>query len=276
MIYVNIQGGLGNQLFQSAFGLLVEQRSGVPARFLNHSYTNYSYGFKYELEAFPNLQNRAVPLTSIPPNALHCRENLNELASSNALDYIAGLAREHKDIVLDGYWSNEAYWGDNEGFVRALVTPVPPNSELSLLGEQIRDMNTIGIHVRRHEYGHHGVACMDYYRNALKEIRRIHGELPALVFTDEFNVCQFEFHGIPNLQVVHGDPKEPLLDFYGLCSCKHFILSNSSFSYWGAFIAETPDSIVYMPYPFCTFLSTTVLHQRAQRWHIVEGAVRRA
>ncbi|WP_079433184.1 alpha-1,2-fucosyltransferase [Zoogloea sp. LCSB751] len=276
MIYVNIQGGLGNQLFQSCFGLLVEQLSGVPARFLNHSFTNYSYGFKYELDLFPHLQNRAISPDVIPPEAIILRENQNELAPANALGQIAQFAREHKDIVLDGYWSNEAYWAGNEEFVRTLATPVPPNSELGQLGTQIRNMNAIGIHVRRHEYGHHGVARMDYYRNALKEIRRIHGDLPALVFTDEFNVCQFEFQGIPNIEVVRGDPKDPFLDFYALCSCRHFILSNSSYSYWGAFIGETPDSIVYMPYPFCTHSSATVLHQRAQRWHIVEGAVRKA
>lgn len=277
MIYVIIQGGLGNQLFQAALGLLVENICARQVKFLTHSYENYTYGFKYELEQnFPSLRGRVVSLESIPSSAVLIKEPLDGFDPKIFLGDMVQIIKQNDDVVLDGYWSKEAYWTECEALIRGALKPVPSDESLRRNGDLIKSMNCIGIHVRRYEYGHHGVAQMDYYRNALKEIRRIRGDLPAIVFTDEFNVCEFEFRNIPQVEVIRGNFQDPFADFFALSCCKHFILSNSSFSYWAAFIGETRDAIVYMPYPFCTFSNATILDKRAHQWHIVEGAVRKA
>lgn len=276
MIYLNIQGGLGNQLFQSSFGLVIREMTGQDIRLLTQSYVNYTYGFKCELaDNFPGMKELMYTGASVPEGVV-IREPASFSTAEQVLSEVAEHASRHQDVILDGYWANEAYFENHENLIRKHLTPTTPNIELQNSGETIKKENVIGVHVRRSEYGHHGVARMDYYRNSIKEIRRVFGNLPILVFTDEYNVCSFEFSKIDNLQVVRGDIRNPYDEFYLLSKCRHFVLSNSSFSFWAAFFGERPDSVIYMPYPMCVFSPVDILSSRRDRWHIVDGAVRGA
>lgn len=277
MIYINIQGGMGNQLFQSSFGLVISRLTGQDIRFLTQSYENYSYGFKYELsDNFSAMKEFFYDGIGIPDDAVILNEPEVFSSAPAILSGVVDEVAKHGDVILNGYWANEAYFQDHEDLIRQYLIPTTPSLDLQGYGQTIQQKNVIGVHVRRSEYGHHGVARMDYYRNAIKEIRRQFGDLPVLVFTDEYNVCCFEFSKVGNLQVVKGDIKNPYDEFYLLSNCRHFVLSNSSFSYWAAFFGERPDSMVYMPYPMCVFSPVDILGVRRDRWHIVDGAVRRA
>lgn len=277
MIYLIIQGGLGNQLYQAGFGLLLERLSGRQVRFLTHRFQNYSYGFHYELEHnFPHLHGRYVHPEDVPQNVYYVRESDEKFNSLVTLNGILEAIASYENLVLDGYWSDERLWDGHIDFYREILMPQPEDPEIIEMGRQIRERQHIGIHVRRHEYGHMGVAQMDYYRNALQQIRRERGALPALVFTDEYNVCNFEFQNIPDLKVIKGDSISPIRDFYALTQCSHFIASNSTFSGLATQLGETDDSIVYYPYPICVFHNGTHIDSRELRWRIVEDAVRKA
>ncbi len=277
MIYLNIQGGLGNQLFQSAFGLVISEMTGQDLCFLTQGYENYSYGFKYELsQNFPALMGRVRTSESIPEGTMVLNEPTTFSSAEKTIAEVVDHVNRNENVILNGYWPNEAYFENHEDLIRKYLTPMTSSVDLVSYGKTIQQKNVIGVHVRRSEYGHHGVARMDYYRNSIKEIRRNYGNLPILVFTDEYNVCCFEFQKIKNLQVVKGDIKNPYDEFYLLSKCRHFVLSNSSFSYWAAFFGEKPDSMIYMAYPMCVFSPVDILSSRHERWRIVDGAVRSA
>lgn len=277
MIYLTIKGGMGAQMCQAAFALMLEEKTGQSIRFLIESYTNYSYGFKYELENnFPYFEGKIVDMSQVPTSAVLVREPDENIVPTSIIEQIIEFSKKYQFLVLDGYWGMEEYYSQHEPIIRETMNPTTNDERLKRAGEIISETPHIGIHVRRNEYGHHGVAMMDYYRNSLKEIRRIHGTIPTIVFTDEYNVCVHEFRNIQNLTVNRGDSKNPFSDFYLLSKCRHFVLSNSSFSFWGAFFGEKPDSVIYFPHPFCTFNSGTILGKRAHTWHVVEGAVRKA
>ncbi|MBV2180187.1 MAG: alpha-1,2-fucosyltransferase [Castellaniella sp.] len=277
MIYINIQGGLGNQLFQSAFGLVVRHVTGEEIRFLTQSYVNYTYGFKYELSSnFPSMKEYVHTSGNIPKDTVVLTEPTSGAAAEQVIAEVVESVRKHRDVILNGYWANEGYFEDHEDLIRQHLSLTTPSADLQKYGETIQRENVIGVHVRRSEYGHHGIARMDYYRNCIKEIRRRFGDLPVLVFTDEYNVCCFEFSKVGNLQVIKGDIKNPYDEFYLFSKCRHYVLSNSSFSYWAAFFGERPDSMVYMAYPMCVFSPMDILRSRHERWHIIDGAVQRA
>jgi hypothetical protein len=277
MIYLTIKGGMGAQMCHAAFALMLEEKTGKEIKFLIESYTNYSYGFKYELEQnFPYFAGKIVEMSQVPTSAVLVREPEKDIKPNRVIAQIIELSKKHQVLVLDGYWGMEDYYSEYEITIRERMTPITNDEDLVKAGNVLSETPHIGIHVRRNEYGHHGIAMMDYYRNSLKEIRRIHDNAPAIVFTDEYNVCLHEFKNIPNLTISRGDSKNPFSDFYLLSKCRHFVLSNSSFSFWGAFFGERSDSMVYFPHPFCTFNSGTILGKRANTWHVVEGAVRKA
>jgi hypothetical protein len=175
-------------------------------------------------------------------------------------------------VILEGYWQNEAYFQAARAAIGACFTP-HLQEEAILLGQNLAREGCIGMHVRRSDYGHHGLARTDFYRRAILDIRQAAGLLPVLVFTDEYNFCRFEFAGIAELSIVRGDLQNPLIDFHLLRSCRHYVLSNSSFSWWAAWLGESQESIVFAPEPWCLFDSNT--RPVPGRWHAIPDAVQR-
>jgi len=276
-IYLVVKGGLGNQLYQAAFGIVLQKLTGKPIYYLTDSFQNYSYGHQFLLDKyFPNVDGQVSNLASVPAGAIAVHEPTTQFDPSIVLSQIIEIIKNHQIVVLDGYWNRGEYLQGHEDEIRSGLNLELGSEELRAQGNVLNSQSYVGIHVRRAEYGHHGIAAMDYYRNSLKQIRREKGNIPAVIFTDEYNVCAYEFKTIPGVTVLKGDTKVPLNDFYLLSRCRHFILSNSTFSYWAAFLGETENSIVYYPYPMCVFAPWEALPETlANRWRVIDGAVRK-
>lgn len=272
-VYLVIKGGLGNQIGQAAFGIALEQLAGAQILYkIDSFHPDEPYGRAFLLHRyFPRLRRmntargpfEPMPTFNEPPHVPDTAQTLSE---------IVALVAENNETLIDGHWLNEEYRDGHERLICDHFSFDGISDQLKCEGQPLSVTDHIGIHVRRSEYGHHGLARMSYYRNCLAEIRKEKGNLPAIVFTDEYNFCSYEFREESNLKVVKGNLIDPINDFYLLTRCKHYVLSNSSFASWAAKLGQGEDSIVYVPLPLCLFVPNWTL---PRHWRLVQDATQR-
>jgi hypothetical protein len=263
-VFVVVAGGLGNQLFQAAFGVAIRDRFGARVRFLTDYFQYDPYERRLLLPQFPALGFEPASQADVSGGAL-AREGAFEPSA------IEALIPAYPRLVFEGYWQAERWFLGCETAIRAAFA-LDPVAELRAKAEGLRQAQTIGLHVRRSDYGHHGLAAVDYYLKAIEAIRAEIGPVPIACFTDEPNFCRFVFRDVPDLTVAPSNILDPIDDFYLLSACTHFIIANSSFSWWAAWLGRTDGSIVYAPSPWN--LVDSSVDPIPPSWRRIEGVVR--
>ncbi len=267
-VYILVRGGLGNQLFQGALGIALEKATGCNVLYSSHSFVNDPYNRKYSLECFPCFAGKEEKNFERLVGTPVLNEN-NVSSFAEVVRYV----QNYNDIIIDGYWQKEEYFATARDEIKKSFS-VKNDDGIEAVAHRLRASDHIAVHVRRHDYGHHGLARMDYYRNSVKDIRATYGNIPVICFTDEFNFCSYEFREIGNVQISRGDTRNPLLDFYLMGCCRHFVLANSSFSWWAAWLNEEARSIIYAPQPWCVF--DLKINPAPGRWRNIDGAIQQA
>jgi hypothetical protein len=263
-VFIAVRGGLGNQLFQAAFGAAIEWRFGAEVHYLSDYVSMDPYGRHYLLDSFPHLRGKTLPIAAAAGVPAYGEQGVNA-------ETLAELFGQQPRVTFHGYFQNETYLlGEAQAVADALR--LEPDPALAALGEEIRGKAAIGMHVRRSEYGHHGLAAADYYRRAIVDIRRETGPAPVICFSDEPNFCEFVFRDIADFSVMRQAGDSPLNDFRLLSQCRHFVIANSSYSWWAAWLGSGPDSIVYAPLPWCVY--EPGLAPVPARWRGIDNAVR--
>jgi hypothetical protein len=263
-VFVATYGGLGNQMFQAAFGVAVERRFGVEVRLLADRTSTDVFGRRYLLERFPVIDVRTVDNEAAAGVPVYGEAGAN-------VETLAAIFHEQPSLALNGYWQDERFFFGEEKAIAAAFRFEPPPA----VARQVEDAGvraSIGVHVRRSEYGHHGLATVAYYRDAIRNIRSEAGPARVLCFTDEPHFARFAFQTVVDVTIVEPNTGNPLDDFYALSNCRHFVIANSSFSWWAAWLGARDDSIVYAPEPWCVFNPS--LDPAPSRWRKVENAVR--
>jgi hypothetical protein len=232
MIISKLQGGLGNQLFQWAYGkaLAVKYDTNL---FLDTSFYSNQIGNTprvYELDKFPNIiyQNPDIE----PKKTIMVVDNFN---------YSELLYNENHNYHLNGFWQSEKYFSNISDLIREQLQPT--TETLKKLKQYING-KSISLHVRRTDYvtsnGFHPVQTLEYYNKAL-EIIGNYDQL--LVFSDDINWCKENLNYENVLFIENQDNVE---DLWLMSLCDHNIIANSSFSWWGAWL-NNKDKIVIAP-----------------------------
>lgn len=167
-----------------------------------------------------------------------------------------------RDIYLDGYWQSEKYFKHIESEIRQELKIVTPHdAENIVLAEKIRNENAVCVHVRRL----HGVGNlanpqplpsiqslgMDYYQNAIDYMIKKVKNPVFFFFADYPQWLQDNINiSYPVVFVTHntvaGETKN-YEDLWLMTQCKHFIIADSTFSWWGAWLCEHTEKIVCAP-----------------------------
>ncbi len=237
MIVAKLQGGMGNQLFQWAYGKYLSEKYSTPL-YLDASYYNNQVGGTkrtFSLDKFPNLSYTIASDAQMGKNAF---ASLEDNFSYSTLKYNPDL-----NYYLNGYWQSEKYFMEINQTIRANLKP-KESSVLELLN-RYPTANSVGLHIRRTDYltsnGYHPIQSIAYYQRAL-EMMRDYSNL--LIFSDDINWCrqnlQFE-----NITFVEGTTD--IEDLWLMSLCKHNIIANSSFSWWGAWLNSNPTKLVVAP-----------------------------
>jgi hypothetical protein len=150
--------------------------------------------------------------------------------------------------TIIGYFQTERYLAGIEDEVRQTFTLRKPLSgHASRLRLEIETSNSVFLHVRRQDYvglqHFHGMPTMEYYKAAVERIQDLIPDARIFVFSDDREYCRLNF---PEYTVVEGTNKYE--DLTLMKSCRHAVLANSSFSWWGCFLGDDqPDRICIAP-----------------------------
>ena len=155
---------------------------------------------------------------------------------------------------LEGYWQNPIYFKDYENEIRQEFSFKNKLSEVCIpVLQRIENSNSVCIHVRRGDFVNHptlDVVKIEFYYKALAILSDIFPDLRLFVFSDDVSWCRenleldlFEYEFIdPSLSGPHAEYHLHLMTF-----CKHFIIPNSTFSWWGAWLSKSKEKIVIAP-----------------------------
>ena len=291
MIVVKLMGGLGNQMFQYAAGrrLAYTQKTVLKldlSGFNDDPLRNYSLNVlnikekvatPQEVDKFfrQPQKNRFSKLLAALGHKPGRQSSYTIFREHPAPLFIREILRAKENIYLEGYWQSEKYFQDIEEILRhefKVMTSL--NEKNKAILTEIQRLNSVCLHVRRGDYisnpmtnQAHGTCSHEYY---MKAVELITDRVPFphfFVFSDD---CEWVKEHInldfPTEYVTHNPPKEGHEDLRLMSHCKHFIIANSSFSWWGAWLSEASQKIVVAPDKWFQTLSPGANDQ-----HIIPG-----
>lgn len=268
MVVVKLQGGLGNQLFQYAFGRSIAKSHGYQIKFDITSYDqdklrDYCLD-KFKVEVDFATVEELEPFRYIEPTLSKkvARKFFGYDFNKYPERYInEGYHRIHADNFspqdggyYEGYWQNIHYFEPYRQEVQIdFVLKEGISGDVLPVKRQIDQATcSVGVHVRRGDYvkdkdinDRYGVLKPDYYYRAFDRIKNlIKKNVTFFIFSDDPRWTQKTFRS-PNEVVVpmHFDCEDLIL----MSSCDHNIIANSSFSWWAAFLNKNENKVVIAP-----------------------------
>jgi len=248
MIICKLLGGLGNQMFQYSIGRYLSLKYNTPLKldvkellFRGNSTSNRYY--EYELKIFENIEAEIVEYNS----GTRIKEPYYHFYPKMMTLNING------DIYLDGYWQSYKYFEDIKDILNKdfIFQNKVPNS---IVLEEIKNTNSVMIHVRRTDYlnnDYHGVIDLDYIEKSVSIIEKSISSPKYFVFSDDINWCK---NNIKLNNVIFMENQQDILpyckgefDLQLMIQCKHYIICNSSFSWWSAWLNNNENKIVISP-----------------------------
>ena len=222
MITVKLMGGLGNQMFQRAYGLALQNRG---------------YLVEFNREAEVPSTHREYSLGEYD-KTLRFNQREQPAIFEQGLRFQADKLNPPDGSILVGYWQSEKYFSDVRNQVRGIFSPVRTRATTT----------NIGLHVRRADYvgleAFHGLPTAQYYREAVQRIWDTKGFANVLVFSDDLQWCRDTLPS--SFTFVAGQTKYQ--DLASMASCAHMVIANSSFSWWGAWLGgDDPERMIVAP-----------------------------
>jgi len=271
MIIVALKGGMGNQMFQYAMGRAIALKNGVPLKLDTSWFTTNKIDTPraYALDHFNIVEEFAseADIRSLSTNTrlgryiAKIKGKLLPLKKrtyivERKMGYDEEVARLKDNVYLDGFWGTEKYFYDiKDTIIQDFSLRYPSSSENIKMAESIRVVNAVAIHVRRGDYisnattnAYHGVCSLEYYYNAVQRITETVKDPHFFVFSDDHEWVRNNFKiDFPMTFFEHNSVDQGHEDVNLMSMCKHNIVANSSFSWWGAWLNKNPDKMVYAP-----------------------------
>lgn len=266
MIIVKMNGGLGNQMFQYAFGRALQLKY-KDSFFLDVEEFRRTYGHvprHYSLETLS-----VTPEMSILPikdsSSLLIFKVLHKI-NRNWTTWFAKCfnvywwrSPVYKDFGIKdtkgkkcyfyGYWQSEKYFADYKDIIKQeLKVKTPITEECLPYAEQIENSNAVCLHIRRGDFVKEGQIICDvaFYEKGIQYIDQRVKDARYFIFTNDEKWVKENIHLPKDSTFVDiADPDYEVLRL--MYMCKHFVISNSSYSWWGQYLSDNPHKIVIAP-----------------------------
>ena len=285
MIVVKIKGGLGNQMFQYAMARKLQMGLGIDRIGFDISRVNADLQRQFSLNHFRLCDSEGVMEEGSLRNVTRIQEDLTkrlvsylvagrpeELAAAREKkleplfgllgvvqkDHYAGaessaFLKAHKNIFMNGWFQNAKI---AESIRDVLLKEFEParemTEEVKSRAEEMESAESVCVHIRRGDYVNHpqfGVCTDEYYFRAMEGIAQKTAHPVFYIFSDgldEVKSMQFSY------PVIYDDGNHDNYEsLYLMSKCKHFIMSNSTFSWWGQFLSRNDGKIVMAPKRWC-------------------------
>jgi len=276
MKYVALTGGLGNQMFIYAFCIGLRHRGEKTVLFVPRDNNSKGYGDQgYELDKLFDIQEFEDWKSRIQTTCLKQYSNFIRLfpakfkaslfryvgmemvkVPENFIFYPSIFEFTHKHQLFMGTWQSEQFFDGAASLVReSFQFKQTLLSSLTVeLSASMQLENSVSIHIRRGDYlsdqyssGFAGVCTDEYYRAAMDYIQSKIESPRYYVFTDDKEWVKESFRLDNAVYVLHNTGIDSWQDMYLMSQCKHNIIANSSFSWWGAWLNTNSNKMVIAP-----------------------------
>jgi len=267
---VRLKGGLGNQLFEYAAArrLALQNAAELAIDDVTGFIRDSLYRRQYALGSFNITARKATAAERLEPFERYRRGLLKWLSRRRPFAMRHYLEQEGFDfdprlltlkvedtLYLDGYWQSEQYFKDIEDTIVQDLAIKPPDDDLNRqMAEEIGKRNSVALHLRWFDVP--GSQQMDgnapsaYYRNALAELESQIADPHYFLFSDQPEAAKLKL-ALPDRKVTlvkhnQGDANA-YADLWLMTQCRHFIMANSTFSWWASWLGRRQGKIVICP-----------------------------
>ena len=267
MIVTRITSGLGNQLFQYAVGRGLALRNET-ALYFDLSY--YKQLYETDTPRAFKLNQFAIDYKLLNSSPYRYLSKATKLLPNRTLKPLVHWIKEtqfHADptvldateqfITLDGFWQSERYFAHCEDVIRRELTFKRDTGATfeSYRREIEQSEQPISVHIRRGDYVTHpefsqsfGFVGVDYYQLAIARLREQFPNAKLFLFSDDPTWVQEHLVlDAPHVFVKNDGSDADLDDLQLMSLCKHHIIANSSFSWWGAWLNGGKNKVVIAP-----------------------------
>ncbi len=262
-VRVRVIGGLGNQMFCAAAGMALAHRLDADLEFgidkilrmKQREFGLAAFNLKAKLiegESW-KFSRRAAPLHHLRALYAGGAGHPTTIWRQRGHHFDPEFLTLKGNVFLRGFFQSPRYFDNVAPHVRAAFDLKPL---LSAAGRKraagAAGEDSIALHIRRGDYV--SVASnadifttlgADYYRTALQLLGRIVPHPRVFVVTDDVAAARVLLDGVPNLTFAEGGTAFD--DMHLISCCRHHVIANSSFSWWGAFLDARPDGLTVAP-----------------------------
>jgi hypothetical protein len=260
MQYVDIYGGLGNQMFQYALYLSKKNQgyNVVPDISLFRSDKNHLMHNGFELDKLFNLNPSVVFHSSLFSQyviKIALKLNLSFLISKDNVfwGYQEKLKNSSK-LHLHGYWQSEKYFDDVAEQVRTEFVFKNIDQQNMAISQEMKDdseYTSVSLHVRRGDYVNYNMKLLgkQYYEQSIDYIKSKVERPRFYIFSDDMKAAIdiVKMLDVAYIPISINSGADSYKDMFLMSQCKHNIIANSSFSWWGAWLNNNKDKIVVAP-----------------------------
>jgi hypothetical protein len=273
-IIVRIFGGLGNQLFiyAAARRLALKNDAELVIDDVSGFVRDHQYERFYQLEHFNIPCRKATAGERLEPfcrvrrylkrrRDWHLPFEHRHYLVQEGIDFDERLLifKPHGVVYLEGYWQSEGYFKNIEPQIREdLRIQHPRNNANQQVVENIRATTSVAVHLRFfnepetsiQEAPYTNNAPGIYYKSAITEMEKRISGAHYFIFSDRPSKAKecLQMAAV-SMTIVHHNQGDAMAyaDMWLMSQCRHFIIANSTFSWWGAWLGQDPKKIVIAP-----------------------------
>lgn len=257
-------GGLGNQMFQYAFYRCLQLENKDVALDLSE-FKNYSLHNGFELTKIFSINinepdyslvdeiKKAAASTSIWSKIYRKLKLPTRYIVQNNFNYNPKYCNfaNTQTKYLEGYWQSEKYFSDYADVIRNDFTFPDIDNYNELYVTKIQQTNAVSVHIRMGDYVNHplhGEICtLEYYTQAIEIIKSKIANPMYFVFSNDIEWCKQNLEMSNAVYVTGNVDGNSYRDMQLMSMCKHNVIANSSFSWWGAWLNNNPNKVVIAP-----------------------------
>lgn len=271
MILSQMDGGLGNQMFQYAIASILAQKNKdsvlIDTGFFDQTQKRLGHTPRqFELGIFNNSYSLAIEKDLLYFKQLSVLNKVKrDLGFNYPKMYKEPSFRFDKNILnlkspayVRGFFQSYKYFIGYENLIKELFTfPVDTiDDENKNRISTIKATNSIAIHIRRGDYvndptthQYHGICDLNYYQKAISLLIQENHDFTLFFFSDDCDWVKQQFKDLPYSKqfIDHNTGENSWKDMLLMSECQHNIIANSSFSWWAAWLNANPNKKVIAP-----------------------------
>lgn len=289
MVIVRVTDGLGNQMFQYALYRNL-QMMGKEAYLDMNNLSKMDESNAPDITLLPNvILKRAsskdvrklgtdrdnifskLRLKILGRRATHILEDYNLHFQEEIL--------EKNNAYLEGYWQSEQYFSNiRDQLLNEFMFPKIMSSKNETVSKKMQGEQSVSLHIRRGDYLkgrakqlYGGICTEKYYNDAILYMRNKYPNVQFYIFTNDIEWVKQKYCDTDMTIVDWNQGMDDYWDIYLMTQCKHNIIANSSFSWWGAWLNNHSDKEVISPKTWFNPEFHDAKHIICKEWTCIEG-----